>query len=125
MRSGRTVVVLGVLAVLASHMWSAATAADAKNSYNIRGVGIATCAKYLEARNLKKNTDAYIDWMTGFLTAYNWMKPDTFEIAPHYDPPQLSKYLDLYCGKSPKALINTAAIEFVGVMYPKRQKVRK
>ena len=36
--------------------------------------GTTTCSKYLETRNLKpKDTEVFVHWMTGFITAYNWM----------------------------------------------------
>src|SRR5262245_6055476 len=104
MRIGRAFIGLAVFAILASQATGKTTAADAKGSYNIRGIGIVTCSKYLQDRSLKKDTSAYIIWLAGYITAYNWLKPDTWEIAPHYDPPQLAKYLDLYCGKAPKTI---------------------
>ena len=125
MRIGRAVVGLAVFAILALRAESEAPAADAKGSYNIRGIGIITCSRYLQDRSLKKDTSAYINWLMGYITAYNSLKPDTWEIAPHYDSPQLSKYLDLYCGAAPKTLINTAATEFIKAMYTKRQKSSK
>ena len=126
MRIGKAIVGLAVFGALASFVHGGATALDSKGRYNVRTLGIATCTKYLEDRNLKKNTETYADWMMGFITAYNWLKPDTFEIAPqHGSTAQLLKYFDLYCGKNPKKTINEAAVEFVSVVYAKRQKVGK
>jgi hypothetical protein len=102
-----------------------AAAADAKNSFSVRGIGTTTCSKYLEMRNLKpKDTEVFVHWMTGFITAYNWMKPDTYDVAPQYKSAGLLRYLDLYCGKNPKQSIGQATTQFVNAIYPKRLKTQ-
>jgi hypothetical protein len=59
-----------------------AGSADAKKRYSVRGLGATTCSKYLEDRNLDaKQSEQFAHWFTGFLTAYNWLKPDTYDIA--------------------------------------------
>jgi len=123
---GKAIVGLAVLGTLASFVYGGATAADSKNHYNVRDLGISTCAKYMQDRSLKKDTSGYANWMMGFITAYNWLKPDTFEIAPELgNKTKLLVYLDLWCGKAPKKTLNDATVELVGVLYAKRQKVGK
>jgi hypothetical protein len=100
-------------------------AADKNDKFNVRGLGTKTCSEYLETRNLNaKETDKYADWLTGFLTAYNWLKPDTYDItASQYNQKGLLKFLDLYCGQSPKKRIIDAAIGLTNSIYAKRTKV--
>lgn len=100
-----------------------ADSADAKKKFSVRGLGTKTCSNFLSDRNLDaKQSEEYANWFTGFLTAYNWQQPDTFDIAVGYKASGLLRYLDLYCGKNPKSRIIDAATAFVAVVYDKRQK---
>lgn len=111
--------------VAAAIGWQDAGAADAKGRFNVRGLGTTACGKYLESRNLNVNeSDQYAHWLTGFLTAYNLLQPDTYDIAPadRYNQQGLLRYLDIYCGKNPKKKIIDAATTFVRAVNDKRTK---
>ena len=100
-----------------------ADSADAKKRYSVRGLGTKTCSNFLSERNLNANqSEAYADWFTGFVTAYNWLQPDTYDISVGYKSNGFLRYLDLYCGRSPKSRIIDAATDFIGAVYDKRQK---
>jgi len=101
-----------------------AGSADAKSRFGVHGLGVTTCSKYLQERNLDaKQSEQYAHWFTGFLTAYNFLQPDTYDIAAQYKANGLLRYLDLYCGRNPKIRIIDAATAFVRAVYDKRQKV--
>jgi hypothetical protein len=101
-----------------------AGSADAKRLFGVRGLGRDTCSKYLEERNLDaKQSEQYADWFMGFVTAYNWLQPDTYDISHNHNPHGLLVYLDLYCGRNPKKRVIDAATSFVNAVYDKRQKV--
>jgi len=102
-----------------------AGSADAKRQFSVRGLGTHTCSKYLEASNQdEKETAEYANWLTGFFTAYNWLEPDTYDIAPssQYKQAGLLNFLDLYCGKNPEKRVIDAAMAFVKAIYDKRDK---
>jgi hypothetical protein len=100
-----------------------AGSADANKRFSVRGLGATTCGKYLEERNLDaKQSEQYAHWFTGFLTAYNWLQPDTYDISAQYKSNGLLRYLDLYCGRNPKNRIIDGATSFVNAVYEKRQK---
>ena len=100
-----------------------AESADTNKQFGVRGLGVTTCGKYLEGRNRDaKQSEKFAHWFTGFLTAYNWLKPDTYDIAVQYKSDGLLRYLDQYCGKNPKQRIIEAATSFVNAVYDKRQK---
>lgn len=108
--------------LLAAAAPGTADAADAKQQFNLRGLGAFTCAKYLEDRRTDiKGTEIYAHWFTGFLTGYNFLQPDTFEIAPSHDAKGLLTYLDIYCAKNPQLTVGVAATAFVKAVYDKRQ----
>jgi cell division protein YceG involved in septum cleavage len=98
-----------------------AESADANKLYSVRGLGVTTCSKYLEDRNAKQS-EKFAHWFTGFLTAYNWLKPNTYDIAPQYKSDGLLRYLDQYCEKNPEQRVIEAATSFADMAYDKRQK---
>jgi len=111
---------LFLLSVLLPHE---AGSADAKSRFSVRALGVTTCSKYLEERNLDaKDSEKYAHWFTGFITAYNYLQPDTYDIAAQYKSNGLLRYLDLYCGRNPKIRLVDAATAFVKAVYDKRQK---
>ncbi len=100
-----------------------AGSADANKRFSVRGLGATTCSKFLEERNLDaKQSEQYAHWFTGFLTAYNWLQPDTYDISAQYKSNGLLRYLDLYCGRNPKSRVIDGATSFVKAVYEKRQK---
>ena len=117
--------IVGAMALL---LFSAFTlhdagAADAKKRFSVRGLGTKTCSNFLSDRNLDaKQSEEYANWFTGFVTAYNWLKPDTYDISVGYKANTFLRYLDLYCGRNPKSRIVDAATAFVAAVYEKRQK---
>jgi len=117
--------ILGATAFLLSALTlNDAGSADVKKIFNVRGLGSNTCGKYLQERNLDaKQSEEYADWLTGFLTAYNWLQPETYDIAPNHNAHGLLVYLDLYCGRNPKGRIIDGAFSFINAVYEKRQKV--
>jgi hypothetical protein len=121
-KARKTVVGAILAAALLSVTAPPGYAVDAKNKYKLRGLGAYSCAKYLEERRTDlKGTSRYADWITGYLTAYNFFQPQTFDIAPNHDANSLLTYLDLYCSKNQKLLIGQAASAFVKAVYEKRQ----
>ena len=100
-----------------------AGSADANKRFSVRGLGATTCSKFLEERNLDaKQSEQYAHWFTGFLTAYNWLQPDTYDISAQYKSNGLLRYLDLYCGRNPTKRVIDGATSFVTAVYEKRQK---
>jgi len=121
----RFVVSLTTVLVLLGVGLDGAVAADASDRFSVRGLGATTCSKYLEQRNLNVDDSVqYAHWLTGFLTAYNWLQPDTYDIAPsdRYNQQGLLRYMDLYCGKNPTKKVIDVGRAFVKAVYDKRVK---
>lgn len=97
-------------------------AADAESMYKLRGLGAMSCSKYLEDRRTDMaGTAVYADWFTGYLTAYNYLTPDTYDIAPEHNAAEILTFLDLHCAKNKDQLIGVAAAAFVKAVYEKRR----
>jgi len=100
-----------------------ADAADANRRFNVRGLGTTPCSSYLGVRGGSgSESEPFVHWFMGFITAYNWLQPDTFDISAEYNSTGLLIWLDYYCKENPASTINDAALAFVKVVYEKRMK---
>jgi hypothetical protein len=118
-------ITLGAMAflLLSALILHDADSADVNKRFNVRGVGANKCSKYLEERNLDaKQSEEYAHWFTGFVTAYNWLQADTYDVANNHNSHGLLVYLDLYCGRNPKNRVIDGALSFINAVYDKRQK---
>src|SRR5215470_3921479 len=82
-----------------------ADSADAKRQFAVRGVGTHACSEYLKtSHDDEAGTTQYADWLTGFITAYNWLQPDTYDVAPlsQYKQAAMLSFLDHYCAGNPE-----------------------
>lgn len=79
-----------------------ASAADKDNNFAVKGLAAASCASFVEER--EKSSHAYneaMSWLTGYISAYNYLKPDTYDVAPWQSIELLSFILAAHCRENP------------------------
>ena len=90
--------------------------------YGTQGLGKFSCGKYAQS---KKDTSLrldYYNWMGGYITAYNIIKSETFQIMGDIDLDGLMVWLDNFCQTNPLKSFAVAVEKLMGELYPKRQK---
>jgi hypothetical protein len=96
--------------------------------------GDTSCGQYIEARAARatpKYDEALVigimtpAWLAGFLTAYNMLTPDTYNILGSSDMQSALVWLDNFCKANPLERISTGAATLVNELYPKRHRARK
>ena len=110
---------LTVLVLLVSSQ--IALARDFEDGYAVYGAGADSCSQYTSSlKNGGREQDYFIDWMIGYLTAFNVMIPNTHNILGEtgFDSAQL--WLKRHCAKYPKQPFITAMIKLTEVLYPMR-----
>jgi hypothetical protein len=94
-----------------------ADARDEQGRYVWLGLENDSCVGYLKARELARSGDhaklnPYVNWVGGYLTAYNVITPNTVDITAGKDMRELLYDLDIYCKVvAPEATFVTATIE--------------
>lgn len=86
---------LAALCLVAS-LQPAVYAADAEQNYAIWGEGSASCHAYGKAR-LAENDKPFKAFIRGYLTAYNTLANDTYNITGGMKLPEIMQWLDNYC----------------------------
>lgn len=92
-----------VLAAGLAATYAPAMAIDQNNEFRTLGVGAQTCADYAHARSAEDGDEwaPYGVWMTGFLTANNLMRRDTYDLLGTTTPERAMEVLDIYCSTNP------------------------
>lgn len=79
-----------------------ALAADKDKNFAVKGLAAASCATFVEERAKSSRTyGEAMAWLTGYISAYNYLKPDTYDVAPWQSVELLSFILAAHCEKNP------------------------
>jgi len=94
-----------------------ARAADTAGRFSVKGVGTATCQTYLDtAHNKDRELLLFAGYLGGYVTAYNQLSGDTFDILPWQTVETLLGLLDNYCRKHPEANYAAAVSQLMVVL---------
>lgn len=89
-----------------------AYARDKNGNYAVWGPGDKSCFSYNNARKADKY-DEYKYFIMGYLTAYNTLTPDTYRISGMDQFPDVLKWLDDYCQKTPVHGFEQAVSDYI------------
>ena len=94
---------------------------DFEGAYAVYGAGGESCKAYLDSMKTGgRKQDYFIDWTIGYLTAFNVIMPNTYNILGESDFAESQGWLQRHCGRYPKALYTNALIKLTQVLYPVR-----
>ena len=103
---------------------SAALGADKRDEYSIQGG--ASCRTFITELQEKSLESVVIGaWMAGFISAFNSMAPDTFNILGSSDMKDVELWMENYCRRSPLKNVGKGMIELTNELYPRRYKTAK
>ncbi len=94
-------------------------AADKSGNYAIWGKGNKSCFNYLKDRGAGKD-NTYKNYVMGYLTAYNTLAPETYNISGSMRLDDIMAWLDDYCDAKQVHGLEHSLIEFIGKHHEKR-----
>ena len=103
-----------------------AMAADEKGLYQT--LHYISCEAYAKDRTEPVNTGMNaVDmiYVSGWLSGYNYLTPNTYDIIPNHDIGTVMAWLDNFCKDNPKSNIEIALLRLTDDLYPKRVQVYK
>lgn len=78
-------------------------AADKNKNFAAKGLAALPCATFVEERiKLSKTYEEAMAWLTGFISASNYLTPDTYDVAPWQSADLLSSLLAAHCVNNPE-----------------------
>jgi hypothetical protein len=115
--------VLPVIVFVAGALLAASTyGADRKGAYRL--YGSRTCSEYLQAKQEGNPVGgvAVDGWVAGYISAYNSIAPDTFNIMGGSDLGGALLWLKNYCEKQPLSELGEAMQLLIKELQPKRKR---
>ena len=98
-----------------------ARAADKDGNYAVWGVGAKSCFHFTQAQG-QPGAEAYRDFVMGYLTAYNALKEDTYNIGAGKDLDQVMAWITDYCKTKQVHGFEQALAEFTVEQFPQRSR---
>ncbi len=102
-------------------MAAPAAAKDLDQRFAVFGAGAASCGQYADTRiRGGEQEQAYVEWLLGYLSAFNLIVESTYDIAGGTDLDAVLNWLDEYClGNRGEIFVNAVARLTEG-LYPNR-----
>ncbi len=96
-------------------------ARDFEGAYAVYGAGAQPCSTYTAAVSQGgREEDFFIDWMIGYLSAFNVIMPDTYDILGDNGFPLAQSWMADHCLKFPRESFVNAMARLTEVLYPTR-----
>jgi len=112
--------ILAAIACLAFFA-SSALAATTDERYVIKGAGNGTCERFVTEREAQSQSYALFGgWLAGYITAYNQLTDETFDIAPWQNLDLLAAFLDNFCRQNPDLAFVSAVGAMISALQPTR-----
>lgn len=102
-----------------------AAAADREGVFAVEGVGQTACREYVQARQAKSSKYYnYGGWIEGYLSAYNQVSEDTYDITPFEGIDLIAALVNGFCQANPDAPFFQAIASMVRELRVHRLKER-
>ena len=110
------------LALLFILMASPATAADANYAYSSRGFIACSCGQYINAIDTGDvlTEGGMGNAFLGYITAFNRITPDVYDILGGQHPDGATLWLENYCRENPLHHFTEAIAALIAELWPRR-----
>ena len=96
-------------------------AKDIDGEFIAFSVGTGSCKNYLAARQAGGSSfQTYKDWLSGYLSAFNLIVANTYDIVGKRRYKQLIRWVDRYCNKNQQQAFVNAAAQLTVKLFPSR-----
>ena len=93
-------------------------AVDGKGLYQT--LHYISCAAYIQDRKDLISTGVDQVYISGWLSAYNYLTPNTYDILPESNISMAVQWLDKFCAENPLKSIEAGLLQLTDELYPKR-----
>ncbi len=97
-------------------------ARDRDGEYKVRGLGADSCITFLSVPVSERGL--YYSWLAGYLTAYNYLVPETYSVAEYSGLTRTNEWFENYCNQHPSHLLHVAARRFIAERHRVRLKAK-
>jgi hypothetical protein len=98
-------------------------ARDFEDAYAVYAAGAEPCKHYtIAVKKGGRSQDYFVDWLIGYLSAFNVIMPETHNILGEMDFASAQGWLERHCRRYPNELFVNATARLTEVLYPMRYK---
>lgn len=116
------------LTLAAALLWLAppmAVAADKDGAFALKGIGRLNCAQFVAAAQDGSNRlFQFGGWLEGYVSAYNHLSPDTFDVLSFESPDLLARMVGNHCTRNPDDRFADVVVALIGKLKAERIAVR-
>lgn len=106
-------------ALTLSFAGSPALAATGNGEFAIKDAGKADCSSFIAAKNSGgEEYGRFSGWLMGYISAYNQVMPETFDIAPWQEMDLLMALMQNFCEKNGDTKYLPAAAGLISIIKP-------
>lgn len=99
-----------------------ANAKDIDGEFVVFSAGANSCVDYLNARRGDRaDFEPYRQWLSGYLSAFNLIVVNTYDIVGERKYSEIIRWLDQYCIKNQKVSFVNASAALTVTLYPERR----
>lgn len=117
----RPLAALSLSALAFTGLAAPARAADSKGLYQT--LFYISCESYLQDRKEPAGTGRNaVDqiYVSGWLSAYNYLTPNTYDILPNHNVASALQWMDKFCADNPKKSVEAGLLQLTDELYPNR-----
>lgn len=102
-----------------------ALAADKDGAFALKGIGRLNCDQFIAAANDGSNRlYQFGGWLEGYVSAYNHLSPDTFDVLSFESPDLLASMVGSHCARNPDDRFADVVVALIGKLKANRVAVR-
>ena len=102
------------LVILIGCSASAVCAKDQNGNFAVKGVGVLNCKAYIDAAEAgERELAQYAGYLTGYVSAFNEVHPDTFDLLPWQHVDTVMLLMLQRCRRAPQKNFGAAVAEMV------------
>ena len=115
---------LSICLAVALQLPGTASAKDMDGEFAVFSVGGESCIDYLRARQLGgRQQSRFTEWVQGYLSAFNLIVPNTYDILGNRDFDKVVQWLDEHCLQNRETpFVNATALLTIN-LFPARQNI--
>jgi len=112
-----------IVLVLSFAITTPTMADDAEGAYSVQAP--ISCGNWVEHSKEDDWTNtANHYWVVGYITAYNRLTPDVYNIMGDTDAPSVYLWMDKYCQENPLNLLADGMVHLIVELWPNRKRTK-
>lgn len=109
-----------IVSLIFTMLSTTVSAKDIDGQFAVYGIGSNSCTQYSQSRVAGKTINEYVTWMEAYLSAFNLIVSNTYDIAGGRNLDEFVDWMDDHCKDNPDQAFVNAVATLTTVLYDSR-----